>query len=111
MPVTGPLRSGELDQRLILIVPVYTSPPDEIASWTTLATVWANVDVSQGDEKASQGDREVSLQTATVKIRYRDDVSTPMKVTLDGVDYDIRKVAPSGRRNREFLMLTIRAVR
>ncbi len=106
-----PLRSGELHARLTLSSPYYTSPPDEIAGYTTLATVWASVEFSEGDESLA-GDREVSLQKAKVKIRFREDVTTLMRATLNGVVYDIRKVTGEGLQNlREYLTLIIREVR
>ena len=105
-----PLHSGDLDQRVTIAQKVYSSPPDEVASYSTVATVWAEVDFRPGNESV-EGNREINKQIMTVKIRFREDVNSTMRLTYRSVEYDIRDIAPGGKLNREFLTLECRAVR
>ena len=105
-----PLHSGDLDQRVTIYQKVYTSPPDEVASYITLAEVWAEVDFHPGNE-GIEANREINRQIMTAKIRYREDVDSTMRLTYRSVNYDIRDMSPGGKLNREFLTLECRAVR
>ena len=105
-----PLHSGDLDQRVTISEKVYNSPPDEVSTYAKVAEVWAEVDFHPGNE-GLEANREINRQIMTVKIRYREDVDTTMRLTYRSVDYDIRDMAPGGKLNREFLTLECRAVR
>ncbi len=103
------LRAGDMDQRVTITYPLYSSPPDEVASWPTLATLYAMVEFLVGDEVVS-GDREVSKQLAKVKVHHRSDINTTMRLTHRSIEYDIRAVVDVDGK-RESLWLTCRAVR
>lgn len=62
-------------------------------SWTTVATVWANVRVLNGTEtlKASA---PVSSVRASIRIRYRTDVTSAMRVEQGSTVYQILSVLP-----------------
>lgn len=97
-----------MDQRVTISSPVYTSPPDEIASWATVAEVYAAVEFLAGDEEF-EAQRETSKAWAYFYIKHRS-VSTLMRVTHRSVDYDIRDVQDLDGK-RENLRLRCRSVR
>lgn len=64
-----------------------------IDAWTTLATVWANIRHPNGAETI-RGDAEVSIVKASIRIRYRTDVTTAMRVMHGSTVYEIKAVLP-----------------
>lgn len=61
--------------------------------WETHATVWANVKHLSGSE-AIKADSEVSTVRASIRIRYRSDITAGMRVLIGTVVYDIEAVLP-----------------
>ena len=98
-----------MDQVIDLKSPVYSSPPDEIASWSTLATVKAAMKSLAGMEKF-EANREISEAWVQFHVRYRSDVTTVMRVVHRAITYDIRDVQDIDGK-RENLLLRCRAVR
>ena len=68
-----------------------------VQTWTTLATVWADVRHLSGLETI-KADAETSVVKASIRIRYRADVNATMRATLDGRVYAIKAVLPGGRK-------------
>jgi len=68
-------------------------------SWSTLATVWANIRYGTGAE-AIRGGAVGATAKASIRIRKRTDVTTAMQVTYAGVTYNIVGVLPdeTGRK-------------
>lgn len=62
-------------------------------SWTTVATVWADIRYQRGLESIRAG-AEGSTTTASMNIAYRADITTAMRVELGGVLYGIKAVLP-----------------
>lgn len=79
-----------------------------VETWTTLATVWANVRHLSGSESI-KADRELSVVRASIRIRWRTDVDAGMRVTAGGSTYEIRAVLPDAQR-REFVDLVCERV-
>lgn len=69
----------------------------KVASWTTLATVWANVRHQSGAE-AIRADSEVSIVKASIRVRFREDVTAGMRVVKGAAVFDIKAVLPDGQR-------------
>ncbi|WP_158010710.1 phage head closure protein [Tardibacter chloracetimidivorans] len=91
---------GWLDRRIKLLSFTSSQDPDNgevTQAWFTLATVWA----AKWQLSAKEVDR-ASATTATAElkflIRYREDVTTDMRVECAGVQYVITGVAEYGRR-------------
>lgn len=78
--------AGSLDARVTIETRTATQDADtgrDIVTWTTLATVWAEVrDVLPSrDERVRQG-LEVASRQTRIRIRYRTDVDSSMRVTV-----------------------------
>ena len=77
--------------------------------WETHATVWANVKHLSGSE-AIKADSEVSTVRASIRIRYRSDITAGMRVLIGAAAvYDIEAVLSDTAR-REFVDLACKAV-
>jgi SPP1 family predicted phage head-tail adaptor len=70
-----------------------------VTTWVTLADVWANVLHLSGVETI-KGGAEASSVKASIRIRYRTDVTAAMRVMLGSTVYQIKAVMPdeAGRR-------------
>src|SRR5690242_6032167 len=75
--------------------------PDE--SWTSFATTYAEIAPLRGRElfAAQQVNAEV---TGTIRIRYREGVTSAMRVTFQGRHYDILAVVDPLERHQELLL-------
>lgn len=107
------MEAGKLDRRITIQQATVTrgAGGGETRSWTTLATVWANVRPMSGREFVA-GQRtgggtttqQLGEVTTTFQIRYRSDVVEKMRISYDSKTYNIRAVLPSEDRKR-FLTL------
>ena len=62
----------------------------EIITWNTLATVWANVqDVLPSRSEAVQQGLSAARNQTRIRIRYRSDVDSSMRITHNGTVYQI----------------------
>ena len=61
--------------------------------WETHATVWANIRHLSGSE-AIKADAEVSTVRASIRIRFRSDITAGMRVLIGLVPYEILAVQP-----------------
>ena len=61
--------------------------------WETHATVWANVKHLSGSE-AIKADAEVSTVRASIRIRFRSDITAGMRVLIGLAAYEILAVQP-----------------
>lgn len=92
------MKAGKLDRRVEIKVKTATrnSFGEEVISYTTLATVWAEVLPVTGREfyTAQQFVPEAQLK---MRIRFREDFDETAKITYDNKDYDILYLAEIGR--------------
>lgn len=82
------MHPGKLDRRITLLQSVETQ--EQVrgtyeANWTPLATVWAEVQ----DMLPSRGERladgvNVAARPCRVRIRYRADIASDMRLTVEG---------------------------
>ncbi|SDV49817.1 phage head closure protein [Chitinasiproducens palmae] len=97
----GPLnRRVRIEQRTDAADPETGQPRDE---WVPVAEVWANVLLLTGKESV-QADAEVASATASIRIRYRTDITNGMRAVLlkyvdgqpvDDVVFDILTALPA----------------
>jgi SPP1 family predicted phage head-tail adaptor len=87
---------GELDHRVKIEYQAVTYDPDfgtPITTWTELATVWANVqDALPSKAEAVVQGLNVAINQTRVRIRWRDDVDSSMRMIIsrpDPVTYEI----------------------
>lgn len=89
------LAAGKLNKRVIIqqLVAGQDAIGQPVQTWSTLATVWANVLLKSGSQTI-KGDADISTVQASIRIRRRTDVTAGMRV-LDGATvYDIKAVLP-----------------
>lgn len=77
-------------------------------TWTTLATVWANIRHPSGSE-AIRADAQASIVRASIRVRLRTDVTARMRVVHGAAIYDIKAVLPDVVRG-EFMDLVCEVV-
>lgn len=68
-----------------------------MGQWVEHASLWANFQRLSGIG-AIKADAEVALLRASVRIRYRDDITDAMRVSYAGAVYDIKAVIPDLNR-------------
>lgn len=93
------MRAGELDRRVTIEQPTETrdSYGEPVTTWSELATVWASREDMRGQERFTA--QQVHSELTTVfRMRYRDDVTTKMRLKENGVIFDIEEVVETGRR-------------
>ena len=92
------MKAGKLDRRVQIKVKTATrdSFGAEILTYSTLATVWAEVTPISGREyfSAAQFVPEASLK---IRMRFREDFDETAIIHYDGIDYDILYIAEIGR--------------
>lgn len=77
-------------------------------TWSTFATVWANIRYGSGSEAIRAGAVTTSAQVS-IRIRYRTDITSAMRVTYAGVTYQILAVLPDMTK-RDFTDLVCEVV-
>lgn len=89
------MRAGPLNTRIV--VQQQSTTPDELGqpvlSWTTFATLWADVKQNSGMTMV-RGDADLSVVRASIRIRYRADITPAMRVAIGLVIYQIQAVLP-----------------
>jgi SPP1 family predicted phage head-tail adaptor len=82
-------------------------------TWTTFATVWADVRTTNGlsfIKEAIRANAEVSMMRTSFRIRYRTGINAGMRVLLGSTVYDIEAVMPD-LGNKDHLDLVCEQVR
>lgn len=104
------LRIGPLRHRVNIQRPVPTQNDfgEEIITWSTLASVWANVLPASGRESyIPSGEQQLAVITHRVQLRYRTDLGPKMRVVWEDRSLDIESVQdPTGKR--AYLMVLCR---
>ncbi len=98
---------GRMDRQIVIEqnTPTQDSVGEEIESWATLATVWAEYLPVGGREFWAA--RQINAETvANFRIHYRSDVTRGMRLTFDGDTYDIVDANEDRRMGyKEFLLI------
>lgn len=76
---------------------------DQLTTWSTLRSEWAEFLAPTGRAQADRfaADRQVAPVAYSVRIAFCADVTAAMRVTCDGITYDIAQVVPDVAR-REY---------
>ena len=100
------MRAGDLRNRIQVQareqVPGPTGQPS--TKWVTKHTLWASIRHPSGMETIRQG-IEITNVNASIRIRYREDITAGMRVLHHDRVYDIKAVLPD-MQSREHLDLT-----
>lgn len=105
------LRAGTLNKR----VEIWAKSPGKDAwgqplpeAWEVYARLWANIRHPNGSESI-KADAPVSKVQASIRIRFRQDITGGMQVRYRGTVYDIKAPLPDLER-QEFVDLVCEAV-
>ena len=74
-----------------------------VNTWTTVATVWADIRHRRGLE-VIKSDMQMSMLRASIRIRYRSDVTASMRVVHSTGTYQILAVSPDSN-SKDYLEL------
>lgn len=80
-----------------------------LSGWSTFARVWADVRQYNGLEMIKAG-AAVSVAKASIRIRYRTDVTNGMRVLVGETPYEVEAVIPDVAK-RQFTDLVCKVVR
>lgn len=64
---------------------------EPVTAWADVAQVWASIAHKSGLETIKSG-ADISIVQASIRIRYREDVTAAMRVVYRNAIYDIRAV-------------------
>lgn len=101
--------SGDLNHRVEIQYPQITQNPttgEMVATWTTLAMVWASVQFQSVREFRSAAAEQSEVRGYAV-IRYRDDVDATMRIVHRRKYYGILGVMPDNDSGKEHLTLAL----
>lgn len=104
------MRTGKLNRRIIIQQRVTTQDTlgQPVETWNDVATVWADIRNPNGLSFANESIKagaEASVARVSMRIRYREDIDTSMRVELNGETHDIVAVIPDHARRRHVDLL------
>lgn len=103
------MRGGKLRHLMTLQQPVTTQSAttgEMVTVWTEVAKVWASLEPLSANAFVAAG-AEQSEVTARVTIRFRDDVTSKMRLAYRGMYYDIKGVLADPKSGLEYLTLPV----
>ncbi|WJF91998.1 phage head closure protein [Paraburkholderia bonniea] len=89
------MRAGDLNRRVAIQKTGggFDDLGQPVEGWTDVATVWGNVKMLAGKE-VLVADADVGRATASIRIRYRTDITNGMRAIVDGVIFNILQSLP-----------------
>jgi len=94
------LNTGELDQRLTLLKPVYNEWNDEIVSYLPTVTVWGSVDYQFGREQ-TEAARGIGLTDIVVRIRWGPEIDKRYRLEHRSNTYEVVGILNILARNEQ----------
>lgn len=90
---------GQLDRRITLQTSTEARSDfgEALPTWSTFVTCWAAVRHGSGNERMVANKNTV-IGDAIFTIRYRDNITEKMRISWDGMIWDIQHIAYIGRR-------------
>lgn len=92
-------QAGQLDRRIT--IQTFSETTDafgqEVKSYSTLASVWANV-VERSGKEGEEGDMLASTKRVEFIIRYRTDVNAEMRISYNSNIYKIQSILNADAR-------------
>lgn len=104
------MRAGKLNTRISIRRQdeVRSGGGQVVGQWVEHAATWADVKFPSG-LGAIKADSDVSLVRASMRIRFRDDIRSDMRVVTGGLVFDIQTVLPDLAR-REYVDLVCQSI-
>ena len=103
------MRNGKLRHKMTLQEPVDvqdTTTGEMVRTWQEVAKVWASLEPLSAREFVAAG-AEQSEVSARVTIRYREGVTSKMRLVYRGFSYDIKGVLSDPKSGLEYLTLPV----
>ena len=103
------MRNGKLRHKMTLQEPVDvqdTTTGEMVRTWQDVAKVWASLEPLSAREFVAAG-AEQSEVSARVTIRYREGVTSKMRLVYRGMAYDIKGVLADPKSGLEYLTLPV----
>lgn len=93
------IKAGSMDRRITINTKGVTldSSGSEIATYTTVATVWADVNDNR-EKETTEGKQVTASEFTTFTVRYRTDVTPIDQIVYESKTYDIKGISEIGRR-------------
>ena len=87
------LRIGSLNSRVTLeqLSTTQDAAGQPVATWTVIATLWANIVHNTGVESI-KANADMSVTRASIRIRYKTGITAGMRISYNGAHYNIRAV-------------------
>ena len=100
------IRAGSLDQRIVLLAstPGRDGLGGSVATWSEVATLWARVVSSKGEESFVAA-REQAGRTIKLQLRWRDGVTTAMRLRWQDETYAIVDIDTTLRGQGELWLM------
>jgi len=94
------MKSELLDKRIIIESETESRNDygNQIKTWSTFATVWAGIKLNIGKESFQASER-VKERIVDFKIRWREDITTEMRIQYKSNYYQIEDVVELGRED------------
>lgn len=103
---------GNMDARIVLqsLAQSVNGYGERVETWSTLATVWAQVsyNIKPSKEDDVGTGKQVVEQEVIFRIRMRSDVSEQNRISYDSRTYDI--IAIEKTADRQFMLLSCKTV-
>jgi SPP1 family predicted phage head-tail adaptor len=89
------MQAGRLKNRVVIQQQSTTqdSIGQPVNTWTTYATVWANI-IHQKGAEAIKADQVMSTLRASIRVRYKAGITTAMRVSYASKIYQIISIIP-----------------
>lgn len=104
------LRAGKLNTliSILRLEEVQAGGGQVVGQWVEHAKVWADVKFPSG-LGTIKADTDVSLVRGSMRIRFREDIRSDMRVAVSGAVYDIKAVLPdlAGREHVDLVCQSI----
>lgn len=95
------MNAGRFNRRIVLQQRSagYDSLGQPLDTWSDVAPLWADIRMKNGLQSL-KADAEVSINQASIRIRYRDGINAGMRVVQGSTVYEIEAVLPdvAGRK-------------
>ncbi|MDR8396993.1 phage head closure protein [Paraburkholderia sp. USG1] len=88
------LKAGTLNRTVDLLGQIGTGTLDDPIHWGVVASVAANIRMLNGKE-VLLADTDVGIASASIRIRYRTDVTTGWKVQIGNAVFDVKAALPN----------------
>lgn len=102
---------GKLNRKIVIKSQSMNQADDgqPLNEWEPYASPWAHIRFMNGVE-TMKGDSPTSVAKASIRIRYREDITNAMQVVYNGITYRILAVLPDEAK-REHVDLACEVVR